>query len=229
MAGVRERARAELLSEIKRLAREQLAETGASAISLRQIARDLDMVSSAIYRYYPSRDELLTALIIEAYDALGETAEAADRQAVAKGKSPRQRWLSVTMACREWATKNPAEYALIYGSPVPGYQAPQDTIASAVRLAKVLINLLVTQHQARAFPSEPGNMARPLRADLKRLVADADETLPETVMLRALTSWVQLLGLISFELFGHLHGVIGDKGAFFEHQMNNMADYIGLE
>src|SRR6202046_3771698 len=74
----RERARAELTREIKQEARRQLAASGAQGLSLRAVARELGMVSSALYRYFPSRDELLTALIIDAYDALGEAAEAAD-------------------------------------------------------------------------------------------------------------------------------------------------------
>ncbi len=73
--GVRERARAEITSEIVRAGRDQLATDGAAALSLRAVARELGMVSSAVYRYVASRDELLTLLIIEAYDALGAAVE----------------------------------------------------------------------------------------------------------------------------------------------------------
>src|ERR1700757_4132856 len=129
-ATARERARAELTREIKEEARRQLAAAGADALSLRAVARELGMVSSALYRYYPGRDELLTALIIDAYDALGEVAERAISSA---GGSGRARWIAACRAVRDWARSNPHEYALIYGSPVPGYRAPEATIGPAAR------------------------------------------------------------------------------------------------
>ena len=136
----RERARAELTREIKEEARRQVAATGAQRLSLRAVARELGMVSSALYRYFPSRDDLLTALIIDAYDALGASAE----QAVAAlpRADVRGRWRACCTAVRGWALAHPHEYALIYGSPVPGYQAPQETISSASRVALVLGGLL---------------------------------------------------------------------------------------
>ncbi len=144
----RERARAELTREIKAEARRQVAATGAQRLSLRAVARELGMVSSALYRYFPSRDDLLTALIIDAYDALGASAE----QAVAAlpRADVRGRWRACCTAVRGWALAHPHEYALIYGSPVPGYQAPQETIPSASRVALVLGGLL-----ADASAAEP--------------------------------------------------------------------------
>src|SRR5271170_7497326 len=114
----RERARAELTREIKEGARRQLAATGADGISLRAVAREVGMVSSAVYRYFPSRDDLLTALIVDAYDAVGDAAEQALSSRKRSGVV--SRWLSVSKAIRTWALANPHEYALIYGSPVPG-------------------------------------------------------------------------------------------------------------
>src|SRR6516162_10271550 len=115
----RERVRAELTREIADTARRHLATQGAAGLSLRAVARELGMVSSAVYRYFPSRDDLLTALIVDAYDAVGEVAEAATPPAAAGVLA---RWLALTGAIRGWARANPQEYALIYGSPVPGYQ-----------------------------------------------------------------------------------------------------------
>ena len=136
----RQRARAELTREIKEAARRQLAETGAPQLSLRAVARELGLVSSALYRYFPSRDDLLTALIIDAYDSLGEAAETA---AAATGTAgPSSGWRAVCHAIRDWARQNPHEYALIYGSPVPGYQAPRDTVAPAARVPLVLGQLV---------------------------------------------------------------------------------------
>src|ERR1700754_3122663 len=121
--GVRARVRAEMTEEIKLVPRRPLATDGAN-LSLRAVARDLGMASSAVYRYFASRDELLTAPIIDAYDAVGAAAE----QAGLGLSGPPEKLVAVGRAVREWATAEPHQWALIYGSPVPGYQAPQDTI-----------------------------------------------------------------------------------------------------
>lgn len=122
--GARERARIEVTAAIKDEARRMLAAEGAAKLSLRAVARELGMVSSALYRYFPSRDELLTALIVDAYDSVGAAAERAEAAARAAGAPPRTRWLAICEAFRAWALAHPHEYALIYGSPVPGYSAP---------------------------------------------------------------------------------------------------------
>jgi AcrR family transcriptional regulator len=228
MAGIREKARAELLTEIKRLAREQLSTAGPSALSLRQIARDLDLVSSAIYRYYPSRDELLTELIVDAYNALGEAAENADK--ATSQRSPRQRWVAVSEAVRSWALAHPSEFALIYGSPVPGYVAPVDTVPPATRLSTVLISILHAGCQSGAASSAASSapMPRALKAELKKLSSDAGVDIPEAMVAKGMATWVHLLGLISFELFGHLHNVVFERDQFFAYQTQRMADFVGL-
>ena len=98
------------------------------------------MVSSALYRYFPSRDDLLTALIIDAYDSLGETAEAALKASA--GAASGERWTAVCEAIRGWALAHPHEYALIYGSPVPGYAAPATTVPAASRVGFALIEVV---------------------------------------------------------------------------------------
>src|SRR5471032_709624 len=113
----RDRARAEITGEIKAVARRQLAEHGSAALSLRAVAREVGMVSSAVYRYFPSRDELLTALIVDAYDAVGEAVEHA--LAAKRRGNFVARWVAMSRAIRAWALAHPHEYALIYGSPVP--------------------------------------------------------------------------------------------------------------
>ena len=214
----RERARAELTQEIKQEARRQLAAHGAQGLSLRAVARELGMVSSALYRYFPSRDELLTALIIDAYDALGQAAEAADA-----GRPPadiRRRWRATCHAVRNWALAHPHEYALIYGSPVPGYQAPQATIASATRVARVAGGL-VADAWRDTRPAEAGHPAAS--------VADAIAPgVPGALIARLLIAWTQLFGMISFELFGQLVGSADPADAFFGYAVDQMADFIGL-
>jgi AcrR family transcriptional regulator len=122
MTGLRARVRAELTSEIKRLAREQMAAEGPANLNLRAIARELGMASSAIYRYFASRDDLLTALIVDAYDDLGAVAEAADASVPAD--RPTERIVAVSRAAFAWARARPSQYLLLFGTPVPGYVAP---------------------------------------------------------------------------------------------------------
>jgi AcrR family transcriptional regulator len=218
----RERARAELTQEIKDEARRQLAEVGAHGLSLRAVARELGMVSSALYRYFPSRDRLLTDLIVDAYNAIGEAAETAD-PGQGQGE-PRERWLAIWHATREWARAHPHEYALIYGSPIPGYQAPQDTVAPAGRVALALIKVL-THTELRAVD---GDVAPELRAQAEALTKVLGIVAgPETVA-RLIMAWTQLFGAINFDLFGQYVGSVDPADAFFTHSATRMAEFVGL-
>jgi len=223
----RERARLEVTAEIKRAARDQLAAHGASALSLRAVAREVGMVSSAVYRYFPSRDELLTALIIDAYTSVGEQATSAEadvRRADLMG-----RWLAVARAVRAWATETPHEYGLIFGTPVPGYAAPRDTVDPAALIPRLLLQILVDSTVAgRTVAWRDRPIPRAVRNDLRALRADVDLDLDDNQLIQAIMAWTQLIGVISFELFGHLHNVIGAVDAYFDHQMLNVGRDLGL-
>ena len=203
----RERVRAELTREIRQEARRQLAEAGANGLSLRAVARELGMVSSALYRYYPSRDDLLTALNIDAYTAIGAAAEAAAEAGAARagtgaGPPARETWAAACRAIRAWAVANPHEYALIYGSPVPGYRAPEATIGPASRVPLAFAAILED--------------------------AVASASVPADMLVRATIAWTQLFGMISFELFGQFVGSFEPADAFFDHAVAQLAAFIGL-
>ncbi|HEY2285069.1 MAG TPA: TetR/AcrR family transcriptional regulator [Streptosporangiaceae bacterium] len=224
----RQRARAEITGEIKDEARRQLAATGAQ-LSLRAVARELGMVSSALYRYFPSRDDLLTALIIDAYDDLATAAEKADATAAGRpGATARDRWRACCHAIRDWARAFPHEYALIYGSPVPGYHAPQDTVAHAARVAGVLGALLEGARDAGpaagAGPGLPGELA----AQAEIVAAAVAPGVPPAVAARGLIAWTQLFGMVSFELFGQLVGTADPADDFFGYAIDQMAGLVGL-
>ena len=221
----RDRARAQLTEEIKVVARRQLAEQGSAALSLRAVAREVGMVSSAVYRYFPSRDDLLTALIVDAYDAVGAAAEAALAANARRGTVAR--WLAVSQAIRAWALAHPHEYALIYGSPVPGYAAPPDTIDPASRVAFALLTVVVDGVAAGEITTGTGTaVPRAVRADFAELRAAAAPGVPDAVLARVLLAWSQLFGSISLEMFGHLHNVIHDYDAYFAMQMRRAAEFI---
>ncbi len=207
-AGTRARVRAELTREIAEVARAHLATSGAAALSLRAVARELGMASSAVYRYFPSRDDLLTALIVDAYDALGAAAEAAG---AAAGPDIRARWLAVCRSAREWALAHPHEYALVYGSPVPGYAAPESTIGPAGRVGVVLSQVVVDGIAT-------GEIDATGSVDDGALVPGVAEELglPAALGARAVFAWTALFGLINFELFGHTHNIVQDSAAYFD-------------
>ena len=225
--GARARVRAELTEEILGAARRQLAEHGSAALSLRAVAREVGMVSSAVYRYFPSRDHLLTALIVDAYDGIGAAVERAAARVPAGDFTGR--WLAICDRVRRWALANPHEYALIYGSPVPGYRAPETTIAPATRVALVLVQLLLDADAAGALtPDPPAASPSPrLRADLDRL-AETFGDVPEAVVVRALAAWSALFGIVSFELFGQFHNVIDANADFFAAAALELGAFVGL-
>src|SRR6267154_1111928 len=230
LRAARERTRAEITRQILDTARRHLGTEGASGLSLRAIARELGASSSAVYRYVASRDELLTRLIVAAYDALGaaaETAEAAVARADLAG-----RWSAVCGAVRDWALANPNEYALIYGTPVPGYTAPPATIAPAARVSTVLLGIL-TDAAGRLPPQMADDDVPP--GDRKALAPARSIVPPEVsdaLLQRGLMAWAALFGTVSFELFGQLHGIVGeqpgDREAFFAESVRRWAAQVGI-
>jgi AcrR family transcriptional regulator len=230
----RERARAELTREITEEARRQLAATGATGLSLRAVARELGMVSSALYRYFPSRDELLTALIIDAYNAIGEAAETA----IAAPGTARARWLAACHAIRGWALAHPHEYALIYGSPVPGYRAPEATIGPATRVPLAFVGVLAAALADGEVRPGAGADADGLTGELAGQAAalsaavaqdpSAAAAVPPGLLVRGVIAWTQLFGMLSFELFGQFVGSFEPADAFFAYAAGELATFVGL-
>ncbi len=227
----RERARAEITSEILEAGRRYLAAEGASGLSLRAIARDLGMASSAVYRYVASRDDLLTKLIIDAYDSLGAAAEASE--AAADRADLAGRWTTVCTTVRNWAIANPNEYALIYGSPVPGYVAPTDTIGPASRVSNLLVGILA---DAATGQGPDRGEERAAEAAWPAAIAPVRGAFPVGVSDGAIQTglmvWSALFGVISFELFGQFHNVLDEDPAaresFFAECIRRWADQLRL-
>ena len=224
----RERVRAELIREITEIARRQLATEGAAGLSLRAVAREMGMVSSAIYRYFPSRDDLLTTLIIDGYNAVGTAVEKAE--AACPRNDYRGRWLAGCQAVRDWALAHPHEYALVYGSPVPGYRAPDQTIGPASRAAAVFGKIVSEAHRAGAMtePTACPPVPESFRPDATRLRDSVLAGIPDDVAARTLTAWAGLFGLVSFELFGQFENVVTDGDAFFGYAASCLGRMAGL-
>jgi AcrR family transcriptional regulator len=222
----RDFARIELTRTILASARAQLAAVGPGELSLRAVARDVGLASSAVYRYFPSRDHLITALLVECYDESGAAVEQAD-DAVARTRY-RKRWLAMAGTLRGWAHANVHEYALLYGSPVPGYSAPEDTIAPAQRIPARLLGLMA-EVDAVDLPLGPGGakVPRAVRASF-RPISEVYDGVGDERMMRALMAWATLIGQITLELFGHLASGVLDYDAHFRHMMERVADDLGL-
>lgn len=223
--GVRAQAKVAMRDAILAAARRQLAEVGPAALSVRAVAREVGMASSAIYRHVASRDELLTMLITDAYDDLGAAIETAAASAGSADGAARFR--AAAGAARRWARAEPHRYALVYGSPVPGYVAPQATIGPATRVSSVFAGILVAawrggQRDGGRVPDHESSV----------LVREAHETylpgVPLDVAVMGVAAWVELFGLISFELFGHLVGSVADNDAFFSAGVEEMCGRLGL-
>lgn len=214
-----------MTAAIKDEARKQLAEEGAAKLSLRAVARELGMVSSALYRYFPSRDDLLTALIVDAFDAIGAVAERAARER-AGALPPAERWIAVACAVREWGLAHPHEYALIYGSPVPGYIAPMDTVGPASRVGLVFIDIVRAALRAEdlAVPA----LAPELVSDAERMAAEFAPDVPPAAVAALVAAWAQLFGLISFELFGQFNRVVEAREPLFRQAAGELARSVGL-
>ena len=219
-------ARAELTRAILGRARDQLADVGPAALSVRAVARDLGMASSAVYRYFPSRDALLTALIVEGYDDLGAAVEDAD--AGVRTRALDQRWRAMCHAVRDWARAEPHRYALLYGSPVPGYAAPDDTIASASRVSLALLALVRDAQVAGRAPVDGLRVSTAEQASIAPVRAFTDPALDDSHATRALVAWATLFGTVSLELFGHMYRGVLDYDAHFAHIVDQLAADLGL-
>lgn len=222
--GVRARARIEIRAAILAAAAERVATDGADELSLRAVARDVGMVSSAVYRYFASRDELLTALIIRAYDSLGDHVEAC--VGATAGQPAAQRWVDAAMAVRTWALDHPNDYALIYGTPIRGYAAPEETVVSGTRVARALVGIVRDAGRLDAVATVP---IEPLLAEsFGALRAELELDVDDATTLAIITAWTQLFGLLTFELFGQTRNLVADDEALFRAAAAAMAASIGL-
>jgi AcrR family transcriptional regulator len=229
--GARDRAHLEVRAEIVAAAGRQLNVVGPAALSLRAVARELGMVSSAVYRYFSSRDALLTALIIEAYDELGDVAERS--AAETRDRPPLERWVAAADAVRGWAVEYPQDYALLYGSPVPGYAAPDDTVVPGTRVTRALVQIVqdaIVDDRIGDDGGERGTIELTPQTrhafDTLRSQVELDAT--DDVVLAVIIAWTQMFGLISFELFGQTRGLIDDHRAFMREAATLMASRVGL-
>ncbi|VAW32120.1 Transcriptional regulator, AcrR family [hydrothermal vent metagenome] len=228
----RERVRAATIEEIKEIACQHMAEKGAAALSLRAIAREMGMTSPALYRYFASRDALVTALIVDAYNALADALEAACD--VCTEDDHNGRFAAIAYAYRDWALASPQEYALIFGTPIPAYEAPPDiTGPVAARSMAVFLNCLIAAEQSgQADLSEAHNAFSPaLQAQLQPWVDKFDFQGDPALLYLVMSNWGMIHGLVSLEIFGHLDPNMAKEtsGALYRTEVEALAKRLKLK
>lgn len=217
-----ERRRAATIAEIKGIAHQHMASKGAAALSLRAIAREMDMTSPALYRYFASRDDLVTALIVDVYHAFARALR--DARDEAPEDDHALRLLATAHAYRTWALAHPADYNLIFGTPIPGYHAPVEiTGPAAAQSMFVFIGVLDAAYQAGQLEVDMA-VDPALLAMLQPWIDKLGYGGPPAIIRLALAGWAQIHGLVSLELFGHLSPEPGqgDAGALFEAEIVTM-------
>lgn len=221
----REKLRQNTIDEIKQIARRQMGETGTAGLSLSAIAREMELSQPAIYRYYASRDDLITDLIAGAYndlaDALQQASAALPQPAYAA------RLDAVLWAYRAWALEHKVDFSLIYGNPIPGYQAPAEvTLPPAMRSFSVILDILAGAYAAGRLT--PGPEVTQLPAGLHPILPPGVPVPPEVYMI-GLIGWARVHGMIMLELFEHNTSQISDLDLFYRHEVHALMRSIGMD
>jgi AcrR family transcriptional regulator len=218
------------IDEIKTQARRQLAEQGPGALSLRAIARQMRTASSALYRYFASYDELISALCVDAYDSLADALTAARDTRPADDHAGR--WWAICQAYRRWSLDHPADFALIFGTPVPGYQAPaQVTGPAAGRSTAVPLTVYAAAVQAGAADPDRTQIPATLHTGplLPDLLADVAADYPPRLAGIALTAYTSLLGHLVAEIFGSLTQLIPDTDRLYQAHARTVMLGMGFD
>jgi AcrR family transcriptional regulator len=219
----RERLRAETATEIKRAARAALVTGGPGAISLRAIAREIGMTAPGLYRYFPSLDDLVTALVGELYDELAaELGLARDALPV---DAVGERALAVCRAFRTWSVAHPAEFGLLFGSPPLGNDVPREL--AGARLEGVFSVLFADLWLRYRFPV-PAQLEPDLAAQLDAWREGTGSEVPTGAVRVLLGGWVRVYGLVALEVFGHLRFVLPDVEPLFEETLREFAGLLGI-
>ena len=223
--GKREESRAQIEARIVELGRRQLVDRGAAGLSVREIARDLGMVSSAVYRYVSSRDELLTLLLVDAYS---ELADAVDRARENVGDLWSDDVIAIAQATRRWAVAHPARWALLYGSPVPGYKAPVErTVAISTRVVGALFDAVAAGIATGDIRLTDDVAPQPMSSDFERIRQEFGFPGDDRVIAKCFLLWAGVLGAISLEVFGQYGAdTLTDPAAVFDAQLRLLVDVL---
>jgi AcrR family transcriptional regulator len=250
----RDRVRAATVTEIKDTARRILVAEGADGLSLRAIAREMGMTAPALYRYFPSREELVGALIGDLYDELTATLAAAARDAtrattgattaagaggpdgVGSGADgvgdPRVGITAASWAFRAWALAHPREFGLLFGSPIPGIDAHSDDSPAGLaseRFGQLFGDLVAQIYLADPFPVPADEEMDPeLRRQLREWCSALPVELPVGAAQVFVSCWIRLYGMVAMEVFGHLRFALPDAAPMFAAELSDLGVKLGF-
>jgi AcrR family transcriptional regulator len=226
---IKETSRDDMIAQIKDTARSQMAARGTAGLSLRGIARELGITAPAIYNYFPTLDDLITALIGDAFQALAiAMAQAAGTHPEAH---PAARIYAAGLAYRDWALAHPIQFQLIYGNPIPNYVAPAEvTSPLARRPFEGLMQDFWQAYQSGALqlPADCSDIPPALRDDIRQYLSRIERALPEALVYAIMASWARIHGIVMLELFQHITPILPHTGQFYRHELANFLRSLGM-
>jgi AcrR family transcriptional regulator len=227
--GRRERLRAETTAEILDAARRRLATDGAEAVTLRAIARDLGTGASSLYRYFASRDDLITALLVEAFDSQADAVASAIREHADAADALR----AALAVYRSWSLEHPTEFSLAYGTPLPGYRAPADrTIGPAVRVGGLVIDVITALWRDGRLSHDPLRhrdqiLTQTERDDLEALARRRGYDTPVALLSLGVDVLVRIHGFVIMEVFGQLRPITTQPADAFHRTVDEALASLG--
>jgi AcrR family transcriptional regulator len=200
---------------------------GTAGISLRGIARELNVTAPALYNYYPRLDALITDLIVDAFNALADAMIGAAEQCTEQSALVRIRALAI--AFRRWAIEHPTDFQLIYGNPIPGYSCPPElTVPLAAKPFLALMALLIEAWQRNeiGIPTEYDPAPKATVENLTTQYREFAALAPIELGCILVSTWARLHGLILLELFGHQQPVTGDPDAYYAYELDAWLSHL---
>lgn len=222
--------RNDMIAQIKAVARGQMAQHGTAGLSLRAIAREMGITAPAIYHYFPRLEDLITALIVDAFTDLAEAMEAAD--AAVASERPCDHILALCLAYREWAMSHPTTFQLLYGNPIPGYQAPEEiTLPLARRPFLGMFGWFISAHASGelTIPAEYATVPPAMAAGVAAWRRMSGIAVPDPLMGLLMSGWARIHGMVLLELFHHIQPLLGDGEAFYRYELDAFARCLGLK
>ncbi len=224
---VREDIRQQMIEDIKGVARQQMRSKGTAGLSLRAIAREMEITAPALYNYFPRLDDLITALIVDAFQGLAEAIEAAGEH----DSTPTLCLQAKLHSYRDWAVRHPEEFSLIYGNPISGYQAPGEITVPLVQRGFIALFLPLGAAWAAGqltIPPEYQTVPSTIIPTISQYALHYDAPYPNTLFYLLLAGWSRIHGLIMLEIFNHSPPTVGDAGAFYRHEVEVFLTRLGL-
>jgi AcrR family transcriptional regulator len=221
--------REETVNAIKTAARDLMAKHGTAGLSIRPIAREIGLTAPALYRYFENLDALITELIVDNFNALADAMEIARDQA--QHQTPANELMAIMLAYRQWALDHPIDFELIYGNPIPGYEAPSDiTIPAAARAFVIVADLLERIINSGEFRPPQGHDDVPAKIEpyLEEMIQQESYAFSTLAAYLTVVGWSQMHGIIMLELTEHITPVIGDMDSYYLIQMENMFRLMGI-